>query len=120
MTQNTEGRLAWIAAVFAGCYVGWTGYILVHRANAFQLLFSGLGAELPIPTRIVLAACRPIVVWPVTIGMIAFLVVKEAKVERVVARVFISILVFMAAACAAVVVTEALFQPMFQLIEHIR
>jgi hypothetical protein len=120
MTQNTEDRLAWIAAVVASCYVGWTGYVLAHRAQAFQILFSGLGAELPLPTRVVLAACRPIVVWPVTIGMIAFLMVKEAKIQRVVTRVFISILVFMAAACAAAVVTEALFQPMFQLIERVR
>lgn len=120
MTEKSEERLSWIVAILASSYVGWTGYVLAHRARAFRTLFAGLGAELPAYTQVVLTVCTPVLVWPVTIAMIAVLLVKEAVVKRIPTRALVSIIVFMATACVAAVVVEALFQPMFQLIERIR
>jgi hypothetical protein len=120
MTSTIEYRMSWIVTVLACWYVGWTGYVLGHRAPAFRQLFSGLGAELSWPTRAVLSLCTPAVVWPATIVTIAFLLVKERTVERGATRLLLSVIVFMMTACAAAVLTEALYQPMFRLIEQVR
>jgi hypothetical protein len=120
MTNHLEQRLSWLVAIIASSYVAWTGYILGHRGPVFRALFAGLGAELPLATRWVLAICEPRFTWPLSLGAIAFLVIKEIKVQNVVSRVLISVVVFMATACIAAVTTEAFFQPMFRLIEQIR
>jgi len=120
MKPTIERRLSWIVTALASWYVGWTGYVLGRRTPAFRQLFSGLGAELSWPTRTVLSLCTPAVVWPATIVTIAFLLVKERTVESGATKLLLSVIVFMTTACVAAVATEALYQPMFQLIEQVR
>jgi hypothetical protein len=120
MAPKTEARLSAVIAALSCLYVTWTGYVFAHRASAFQALFTGVGAELPPATKIVLAVCRPSCVWPVAIALVALLIAKEIMLRSVGVRVVVSVVAFMATAVVAAVVTEALFQPLFHLIEQVR
>lgn len=117
MNAPRDEVLSWLVTLFAGWYVAWTGYCLSRNLPVFRQLFSSLGADLPLPTRLVIAVCIPAVLWPLVVAVVAFLVVKEFKLERVRTRVIMSTIIFMATASAAAVITEAIFQPMFQLIK---
>jgi hypothetical protein len=120
MKTPDDNALSWMVTTLAISYVVWIGYFLPRRVSTFARLFSGLGAELPLPTRVVIATCIPAVLWPVTLGAVAFLIVKELRIERLRTRVLISVIVFMATACASAVISEAIFQPMVSLLEQVR
>ena len=119
MSGEIDSKLSWLVTGLASAYVAWTGYTLTARVPAFSALFAGLGAELPGVTRVVISACRPELVWPVTDAAITFLVVKEFRVTSFRARTLWNIAVFFSAAGVAAIITEALFQPMFQLIQQV-
>ena len=119
MSADVDTKLSWLVTGLASAYVAWTGYTLTTRVPAFSSLFAGLGAELPGVTRFAISACRPGVVWPVTIAAITFLVVKELRMPSFRARTLWNIAIFFAAAGIAAVITEALFQPMLQLIQQV-
>ena len=120
MKTPSDNALSWTVALFAIWYVAWCGYALCRRVLVYGNLYSGMGVDLPLPTRIAFAICKPAVLWPVSITVLVFLLVKEVRIERFRTRVMISVLIFMAAACASAVITEVIFQPMLTLTNAVR
>ncbi|HEX2060214.1 MAG TPA: hypothetical protein VHK90_05700 [Thermoanaerobaculia bacterium] len=110
---------SWLVTALTGAYVLWSSFMLTRRLPAFAETFRALGAELPMATRIVLAAGKPAVLWPVAIAVVALLIVKELRVERTETRIALSAIVFMITALIMAVATEAVFAPMLRLIEQV-
>ena len=55
MNERTDRLLSWSACGLTLWYVAWTGYALANRVATHAKLFSALGAQLPWPTRVVVA-----------------------------------------------------------------
>ena len=55
VSENRERMLAWAGAVVAAVYFGWLGMMLSYGATTFGMMFEGLGAEVPAPTRFLVA-----------------------------------------------------------------
>jgi hypothetical protein len=120
MKTPSDNALSWMVTMFAIWYAGWSAYSLSRRALVYGGLYSGLRAELPLPTRIALASCSPVVLWVVWIAAVVFLLVKEVRIERFRTRVLISVITYMAAGCTSAVIGEVIFQPMLSLINAVR
>jgi hypothetical protein len=119
MTTFRDSRLSWAVTGLTACYVAWTAFVLSSRVPTFNTLFSSLGAELPLATRLVLRIGKPAFIWPFAVLILTLLAVNELRNRDFRTRVVLSILVFMATACGSSVVTELLFQPMMLLIKQV-
>lgn len=116
--STRDARLAWVVTALSGWYVAWTGYVFARRI--FEGLFAGLGAEVPWPTRVVIKLGTPLTIWSVTSVVLVILVLKEFRLWSIRTRVIISVALFMMTACMASLTTEALFRPMFTLLEQVK
>lgn len=116
---TSEGALSWIVTGLTATYVVWTGFTLARRVSTFATLFASLGAELPLATRLAIAANRPPVVWSVVAILLLVLFTNQLRAARPHLRLAISVIVFMVTAIFSSLVAEAMFVPMFHLIRQI-
>ncbi|MHB0972584.1 MAG: hypothetical protein ACYC7A_22735 [Thermoanaerobaculia bacterium] len=120
MNDNRRDRiLSWAVAIVASAYVIWSVVSLGQRVPAFAQLFAGLGAEIPIPTRAVLAVCTPRILWPLGIFLVAVLVAKEFSRTSAGTKIAISVVIFMLVALFGSVATELIFRPMVSLMQQL-
>lgn len=119
MKPATETRASWAVTLLAVAHVAWTAHSVTGRVPGFRTLYVELGAEVPVFTEIVLAACSPAIVWTIAAVVVAFLVAKELRVASLRVRTLLNIGAFLAAALAGAVISEAISRPMRDLIERI-
>ncbi len=119
-TGIVERRLSLAVNLLSLWYVIWTAYSLVTRVPRFADLFAGLGAELPLPTRLVISVCTPRVIWPLTLVAVVFLIVKEFKVQSTAVKALTSVIVFMLFAGISAFITFAIQEPLISLIGRIK
>ena len=118
MTDEQANRWSWITTLLCAAYVAWMCYVIATRAPVFASLFLGLGVEeIPLVTRILLALARgPIYV--VGLVPIAVLILKEKLVKKIVARFAITMIVFMMVAWFGGFALDAMYKPVFKLLER--
>jgi len=119
MNDSGHKRLAWLVALLTAWYVVWNGYVFSRRVPLLSTFFKSLGADVPFATRVVLRVCTPTVIWPFVVVAVLFVLVKEIVFESLLTRLLLSVSVFMITACLSAVVTEVIYQPLLQLIEHV-
>lgn len=118
-SQREDAPLSWTVSALTAAYVVWCALSLSRRIPAFGKLFADLGADVPATTRMVLGICTPAVLWSAAVIIIVLLAIKELMIEALRVRLVISIIVFMATALFAALVTEATFEPLLRLISRI-
>ena len=117
MTDEQANRWSWITTLLCAAYVAWMCYVIATRVPVFASLFLGLGVEVPLVTRILLAlASGPIYV--VGLVPIAVLILKEKFVKKIVARFAITMIVFMVVAWFGGFALDAMYKPVFKLLER--
>lgn len=118
MTDEQANRWSWATTLLCAAYVAWICYVIGTRVPAFASLFAGLGGEIPFVTRFVLMlATGPIYI--VGLVLIAVLILKEKLVKKIVARFAITIIVFMMVAWFSGFAIDAMYKPMFEILEKI-
>ena len=116
--SRNHGALSWTATTLTAGYVIWIGVTLT-RVSTFDDLFTSLGAELSLATRLAIGASRPLIVWSVVAITLIVLLANQLRTVRPHVRLAVSVIVFMVAALLTSLITEAMFGPLFQLIRQI-
>jgi ascorbate-specific PTS system EIIC-type component UlaA len=118
MTDEQANRWSWATTLLCAAYVVWICYVIATRVPAFASLFAGMGGELPAVTAFMLALAK----WPIyVVGLIliAGLILKEKLVKVIVVRFAITMIVFMMAAWFGGFALDAMYKPMFEVLEKI-
>lgn len=115
----SDERYSVLIAALSALYVTWTSYALTMRVHAFRLLFDGLGAELPVYTKLAFRVCTPFIVWPLVLATLAFLFIKEKRMQRTSTKALVSMIVAIAVAVISALVTTAMEIPMLALMKQI-
>jgi hypothetical protein len=116
---RNEATLSWVVTSLAITYVLWCAYSLTNRVDSFGGLFEALGAELPVVTGVALTFGKAVIVWPAAVVTSIYLIAKEFRLRSTYSRLSASAITFMIWALLIAIVTEALFQPMLQLLRQI-
>src|ERR1700720_1103948 len=113
--QFQIGRLlSWLATGIVALFCVMTGLYLVRAIPIFATMFQGLGVELPLSTRLLLATYY----WVLPVLFVAlavFVVWKEISLRELRYRIIVTITVFLAALGAPGLVMLVLYQPLFAL-----
>lgn len=118
MTDKQASRWSWATTFLCAAYVAWICYAIATRVPLVAGAFAGLGGEIPLVTRFVLM----IVPWPICVvglALIAGLILKENLVKKIVARFAITMIVFMAVTWFVGFVIDAMYKPLFEIMERI-
>jgi type II secretory pathway component PulF len=108
----------WTATVLACAYIVWTGTMLYISTPKFIDMYSSMGVELPLPTRIVFAVYR--FAYPLLfLGVTALLIAKQFYVREK----WISLGTTLGAALVVEIISRgtiwALYRPMFAMAEKL-
>lgn len=109
---------SWLATVIVVLFCILDGLYVVRAIPIFATMFQGLGVELPLPTRVLLATYY----WLVPLFFIAlavFVVWKEISLQELRYRFVVTITVFLASLSAPGLVALVLYQPLFVLIKKL-
>jgi hypothetical protein len=118
MTDEQSNRWSWATTLLCASYVAWICYVIATRGPAFASVFLGIGGEIPLATRFILALAKgPIYI--VGLVLIAGLILKENLVKKIVARFAITMIVFMMVAWFSGFAIDAMYKPMFEVLERI-
>ena len=108
----------WTATMLACAYIVWSGTMLYLSTPKFIDMYSSMGVELPLPTRIVIAFYR--FAYPVLFGGAAALVIAKQFFVR---EKWISLSITLAAALMADIISQgtvwALYHPLFDMAEKL-
>jgi hypothetical protein len=110
--------LSWLATGIVALFCVMTGLYLVRAIPIFATMFQGLGVELPLSTRLLLATYY----WVLPVLFVAlavFVVWKEISLRELRYRIIVTITVFLAALGAPGLVMLVLYQPLFTLIKKL-
>lgn len=114
-----DRRWSW-AVTLAGCaYVLWIAYALSTRTSGFGQLLTGLGNELPATTAFALSACREPIPIIAALVLVVLLIVKELRLKSLVARLSMTVLTVIAVSWFADFVLQALYRPLFDVLDQI-
>ncbi len=117
--QAQVGKLfSWLATVIVALFCILDGLYIVRAIPIFANMLQGLGVELPLPTRVLLATYY----WFFPLFFIAlavFVIWKETLLRELSYRFVVTITVFLASLGAPGLVALVLFQPLFVLIKKL-
>ena len=117
--QFQVGRLfSWLATVIVALFSVLSGLYVVLVIPSFATLFQGLGVELPLPTRLLLATYK----WFIPLLFVAlavFVIWKEFSLPEVRYKIVVTITVFLASLTGPGLVVFILYQPLFVLIKKL-
>jgi type II secretory pathway component PulF len=116
--ERRERRVAWIATTVASLYCCWMGLQLWRATATFEAMFEGLGAELPLATRIVVEH-GPWLYPAYIIGFVAILVWKELILADKRLSTMVTCLVLIVAQFVGHWFTVAYYLPLFDLIKKL-
>jgi hypothetical protein len=96
VSDRVTRSLSWVAALLCAHYIGWGCYQVRWQVPFLAQLYAGLGAELPLCTRLVIAISNRIFL----VGLILILLVvgKELLIRDIMIRLEITFILFLSAA----------------------
>jgi hypothetical protein len=108
----------WVATILACAYILWSGAMLYLATPKFIDMYSSMGVELPLPTRIVIGFYR--FVYPVLFGVAAALVIAKQFFVR---QKWVSLSITLAAVVMVDIISRgtvwALYRPLFDMMEKL-
>jgi len=108
----------WIATILACAYIVWSGTMLYLATPKFIDMFSSMGVDLPLPTRIVIGFYR--FAYPVLFGGAAALVIAKQFFVR---EKWVSLSITLAAIVMVNIISGgtvwALYRPLFEFMEKV-
>ena len=110
--------LSWVATVVVVLFCALSGLYIVRVVPIFATMFQGLGVELPLPTRVLLASYY----WLLPLFFVAlsvFVVWKEISLRELRYKFVVTVTVFLASLSAPGLVILALYAPLFVLIRKL-
>ena len=117
--QFQVGKLfSWVATVVVALFCVLIGIYIVRAIPVFATMFQGLGVELPLPARVLLATYY----WLVPLFFIAlavFVIWKEISLRELRYRFVVTITVFLASVGIHGLVILVIYQPLFILIKRL-
>jgi type II secretory pathway component PulF len=118
LTDEQASRWSWGTTLLCASYVLWLCYVFGSRIPVFGTLFAGFGGELPRITTFVLALAKgPIYILGALV--VLGLVLKELLVKELVIRFALTIIVLIVVAWFIGFATDAMYKPMFELLDKI-
>lgn len=96
MSDRVVRGLSWVAAILCAHYIGWGCYQVRWQVPVLAQLYAGLGGELPIYTRLVIALSNHI--FSVGLLLVLLVVGKELLIRDTIIRLEITFIVFLSAA----------------------
>ena len=112
------GIFTWTATVLACAYIFWSGTMLYLATPKFIDMFSSMGVDLPLPTKIVIGFYR--FAYPVLFGGAAALVIAKQFFVR---EKWVSLSITLAAIVMVNIISGgtvwALYQPLFDMMEKL-
>jgi Na+/H+-translocating membrane pyrophosphatase len=118
-TPRTTSVLTWLASLLACAYFAWMGISLYRSTAVFIDMFSSMGVDLPLSTRIVVTSYH--FLYPVLFGGMAVLVItKQFFVrEKRWVSVSITLMAMVLVSLISEVITSTLYRPINDLIEKL-
>lgn len=108
----------WIATILACAYIVWSGTALYLSTPKFIDMYSSLGVELPLATRIVLATYR--FGYPLWFGgATALVIVKQFYMREKWPNLSITLVAVVIADITSRVIVWALYRPIFDITEKL-
>ena len=108
----------WVATILACAYILWSGTMLYLAIPSFIGMYSSMGVELPLPTRIVIAFYR--FAYPALLGGTAALVIAKQFFVR---EKWVSLSITLVAVVMVDIISRgiiwALYQPLFDMMEKL-
>ena len=114
LSDRAARGLSVVVAVLCAHYIGWGCYQVQWQVPILAQLYAGLGGELPIYTRLVIALSNGIF----TVGLLLILLVigKEFLIRNVIIRLEITFIVFLSVAWLFDFSVTAMLVPAFRLL----
>jgi hypothetical protein len=110
--------LTWTVTILASVYIGWIGASLYYSTPIFINMYSSMGVDLQLSTKILIGFYR--LMYPVLFGGLAALVITKQFFVR---DKWISVSVTLAATVAAGLISDgivrALYRPLFDMAEKL-
>jgi len=117
--QFQVGKLfSWLTTGVVVLFCVLNGLYMVRAVPIFVTMYQGLGVELPLPTRVLLATYY----WLLPLFFIAlavFVIWKEISLRELRYKFVVTITVFLASLSAPGLVILVLYQPLFVLIKKL-
>ena len=114
-SEPREQQIAWATTILGCLYCAWMGFHLWRTTGAFEAMFEGLGAELPLSTRI-LVNYRSWIYPGCFGGVVALLIAKELLMRDKRLSTMLTFFTTMAAQFLAHWMTTVYYLPLFDLI----
>jgi len=117
--NNSPGNiLTWVATILACAYIVWSGTMLYLSTPKFMDLYSSIGVELPLATRIVFATYR--FGFPLFFGgTTALLIAKQFYVRGKWQNLSITLAALVMATIIGGGIVRALYHPLFEMAEKL-
>ena len=116
--ERPGGILTWSVTILACVYIAWTGGSLYYSTPIFLNMYSSMGVELPLATKVVIAGYR--FFYPVLFGGAAALVITKQFFVR---EKWISVSFTLGAIVVVGLISQgivrALYRPLFDLAEKL-
>jgi type II secretory pathway component PulF len=114
----SKSVFTWLATILACAYFIWTGIFLYHSTPAFTALFSSIGVDIPLSTRIVIRTYR--FLYPALFGgMTVLMILKQFFVREKWASLSITFMATVLAGLASDEIVRALYHPINDLVEKV-
>jgi hypothetical protein len=117
MNDHLLRVLSWSATVLCVVYTLWACYHFQGQMPLMAQYLTGLGVELPISTRMVLAAAAYI--WPLGVLLVVLLFGKEMLIRNAVLRLAITFLIFFSTLGFLHFAVTALREPMDEILRKV-
>jgi len=117
-TNRSGAAITWLATVLACGYILWIGWSLYSSISAFAGMYSSMGVELPLATRLVVASYRWL--FPVLfVGATSVVIGKQFFVRDKWVNLSITFITVLAADLIGSGVVRALYRPLLDLMEKL-
>ena len=114
----TTSGFTWLATILACAYFIWTGISLYHSTPSFIALFSSMGVDMPLSTRIVIGTYR--FLYPALFGgMTALVVLKQFFIREKWANLGITFMATVLVGLSSDAIVRALYHPINDLVEKV-
>lgn len=108
----------WIATALAGAYIVWSGAMLYLSTPKFIDMYSSMGVELPLATRIVIATYR--FGYPLWFGgATAVVIAKQFYVREKWPNLSITLMAIVMVDIISRAIVSALYRPIFDMTERL-
>jgi hypothetical protein len=118
VTERRESALAWAGTTVSVLYFAWRGTTLFRVTRTFRAMFEGLGAQLPLATR--LAVEYRVWILSIVFGLPAlFVLAKEFVVRDKRTSMMMTMLVVITVLFLADLLVTIYYLPLFSMIEKL-